>query len=448
VRTEVEQLGDNRVRLTVEVPSHDVRHAVDHAVSDLSASVRIPGFRRGKVPTPVLIQRVGRERVYGEAVESHIGGWFRSAAARSRIRPVEQPEYVYELPASSDAPWEFQATVGVQPLPEPADWTQLEVPYAEPQVPEEAVSAELEVLQRSVAELVPVDDRPAHEGDTLVLDVTSPSGEVNRDVVVELGGQQLLPELEEKVAGMAPGEERALTYTGADGEEQQVKVALRELKEKVLPPLDDELARASSEFDTLAELRGAIEGRLREELEGEAEGELRAAAVDALVDASKVDAAGPLVEQRAAELWNGLLRSLERRGISPEMYMRITGLDGQELVSRTREQAQRSVARELVLDAVAEKLELDVSDDELREFIREQAGEDEADEAIEELFTHGGAEALREDLRLRKALDRVASEVKRIAPDLAAAREKLWTPEKDKPATETKLWTPGSKETV
>ena len=112
MRTEVEQLGDNRVRLTVEVPGHDVRHAVDHAVSDLAASVRIPGFRRGKVPMPVLIQRVGRERVYGEAVESHIGGWFRSAAARSRIHPVEQPQYDYELPASSDSPWRICAFDG------------------------------------------------------------------------------------------------------------------------------------------------------------------------------------------------------------------------------------------------------------------------------------------------------------------------------------------------
>jgi trigger factor len=257
-----------------------------------------------------------------------------------------------------------------------------------------------------------------------------------------------LPELEVKVAGMSPGEEREVSYTGADGDEQQVTVTLKELKEKVLPPLDDELARTASEFDTLAELRAEIEGRLHDELEGEAEGELRAAAIDALVDASTVDAAGPLVEQRASELWSGLLRSLERRGLSPEMYLRITGLDAQELVARTREQAERSVARELVLEAVAEKLGLDVSDDELREFVREQAGDEEADEAVEELFSHGGAEGLRDDLRLRKALDRIAAEVKRIEPDLHAAREKLWTPEKDKPATETKLWTPGSKETV
>ncbi|MGZ8693919.1 MAG: trigger factor family protein, partial [Gaiellaceae bacterium] len=100
MNTEVEQLDGNRVRLSVAVPGHDVRHAVDHAAEDLAGSVKIPGFRKGKVPTPVLVSRIGRDRLYAEAVESHIGGWFRNAAAGARIRPVEQPEYGYDLPAT------------------------------------------------------------------------------------------------------------------------------------------------------------------------------------------------------------------------------------------------------------------------------------------------------------------------------------------------------------
>src|SRR5215208_5040118 len=112
--TQVEQLEGYRVRLTVEVPAGDMHHAVEHAANDLAESVRIPGFRRGKVPMPVLVKRVGRDRIYAEAVESHIGGWFWNAAARSRVRPVDQPQYGYELPTSDDEPWEFTATVQVQ----------------------------------------------------------------------------------------------------------------------------------------------------------------------------------------------------------------------------------------------------------------------------------------------------------------------------------------------
>jgi trigger factor len=139
VTTQVEELPDNKVRLTVDVPGADVHHAVEHAASDLAASVKIPGFRKGKVPMPVLVSRIGKERLYAEAIESHISGWFWNAAARTRIRPVEQPELDYELPASEDEDWRFIATVSVLPKPEVADWTTLEVPYAEAEIPEDLV---------------------------------------------------------------------------------------------------------------------------------------------------------------------------------------------------------------------------------------------------------------------------------------------------------------------
>src|SRR4051794_37744068 len=172
-QTQVEELAGDRVRLTVEVPAHDVHHAVEHAATDLAQSVRIPGFRRGKVPMPVLVQRIGKDRIYQEAVDSHIGGWFWNAAARSRVQPVEQPRYDYDLPESDKEDWRFTAEFAVQPKPEQADWTQLEVPKLELEVPEEAVQAQLEELQRTVADLVPVEGRPAQDGDTAVIDMVS-----------------------------------------------------------------------------------------------------------------------------------------------------------------------------------------------------------------------------------------------------------------------------------
>src|SRR2546423_15564921 len=137
--TQVEELSDNHVRLTVEVPQADLQHAVEHATSDLARAVKVPGFRKGKVPTQVLEARVGRERIFSEAVESHIGGWFLNAAAASRIRPVAAPEYDYDLPEPDDQEFSFTATVSVQPKPEPADWTKPEVGYPEPEVPQEGV---------------------------------------------------------------------------------------------------------------------------------------------------------------------------------------------------------------------------------------------------------------------------------------------------------------------
>ncbi len=448
METQVEELDGDTVRLTVDVPAHDVHHAVEHATSDLASSVKIPGFRAGKVPTPVLVKRIGKERIYAEAVDSHISGWFWNAASRARIRPVAQPQFDYELPTEDDSGWQFKATVPVQPKVEVVDWKELEVGKPDAEVPEELIAQELEALRESVAELVPAEDRPAQEGDTLVVDIVSPDGEVQRDTVVELGAGRLVEEVEAALIGASPGETKSVSYELADESSAAVEIHVKEIKAKVLPELDDELARSASEFDTLAELRADIEGRLREQLDAEIENAFRATAVDALVTASKVAPAGPLVESRTRELLSGFIRSLERRGIAPETYLQLTGRTAEELTSSMQLEAALSVARELALEAVADKLGIEVSDDEVKELVREQAqsaGED-ADKVIDDLWQHGRHEDLREDLRLRAALDRVAAEVKPIPIEQAEAREAIWTPDKEKPEQETKLWTPGSKE--
>jgi trigger factor len=165
METTLERLDGDRARLTVAVPAADVHHAVAHATHDLGERVRIPGFRPGKVPTQVLVSKLGKQRVYSEAVESHIGSWFWSAAARTRARPAEQPEYTYELPTSEGESWSFTAEFAVQAKPDPADWTTLEVPKREVKVPDDVVAKQLEAVQRMVAELEHVVAVGAFRGD-------------------------------------------------------------------------------------------------------------------------------------------------------------------------------------------------------------------------------------------------------------------------------------------
>ena len=445
----VESVGENRVRLTVDVSPDQVKHAVEHAMSDLSESVKIPGFRKGKIPTQVLVSRLGKERIYAEAVDSHIGGWFWSAASRSRVRPVSDPQYEFELPASADDGWSFSATVDVQALPEIADWTTLEVPRAEVDVPEEAVDAEIEALRDSVAELAPAAERPAQPGDTLLVDLVDADGETQTDTIVELGGGRLAPEIEAALIGATAGETKQIDFPIADGSSSTVEITVREVQEKVLPEIDDELARSASEFDSIAELRTSIEGTLREQLDAEIDAAFRISAVDELVRASAVQPALPLVRTRAADLLTGFARSLERRGVSLEAYLAASGGNAQELERQMVLEAAVSVARELALEALAEKAGIEISDDDVKAYIREEAaasGEADAEGVIEDVWAHGQQESIREDLRLRAALDRLVADVKPIAPDLAEARDKLWTPDKEKAEGETKLWTPGSKE--
>jgi len=448
METRVEELGDDRVRLTVDVTAHDVHHAVEHATADLASSVKFPGFRPGKVPTPVLVQRLGKERIYAEAVDTHISGWFWNAAGQARIRPIGQPEFDYELPSADDAGWQFTATVPVQPKVQIVDWVGLEVPKPEAEVPAELVDQELEALRETVAELIPAGDRPARNGDTLVIDIASPDGSEQRDTVVELGVGRLVDEIETALRGTSAGETKTVSYELADESAASVEITVKDVKEKVLPELDDELARSASEFDTLADLRADIEARLREQLEVEIANAFRANAVDTLVRESKVSPAGALVESRTRELLTGFIRSLERRGIPPETYLQISGRTPEQLTEAMRGEAAQSVARELALEAAADRLDLQVTDEEVKALVREQAEEadEDADNVIEELWHSGRHEDVREDIRLRAALDRIVAEVKPIPVEVAEAREAIWTPDKEKPDTESKLWTPGSKE--
>ena len=440
--TQVEELPDNKVRLTVDVPQADVHHAVEHAASDLAESVKVPGFRKGKVPMPVLVSRIGKERLYSEAIESHIAGWYGDAVARTGIRPAEQPQIDYQLPESDNEGWRFTATVSVLAKPEVADWTQLQVPYAEPEVPQDLVDHELEVLRSTVAELAPVEGRPAEPGDTTVVDLVG-EGDARRDFVIELGSGRLVPELEEQLVGMGAGETKEIRLDGAaeDGA-AVVQATMKEIKEKVLPPLDDELARSASEFETFEELRADVEQRLREQVEAEAEGEFRRATLDRLIQATEVKVSGPLVDSRARALLREFDAVLGRSGATLDEYLRATGDTAENLVARLREQAAASVAGELVLEAVADKLGIEVPNEDVDEAFR--ARFEEPDKVIEQARAAGVYETERENLRLARALNRVADEVERIPPEQAAAREAIWTPDKEKPATETKLWTPGT----
>ena len=447
MKTKVEELPESKVRLEVEVPEADVRHAVEHAATDLAGSLRIPGFRKGKAPTQVVAARVGREALWEEALRSHVDGWFWNAAENSGIRPVATPELeLGDLP-DDGGPYRFTATVSVLPKPELSDWTQLEVPRPQAEIPAELVEQELERVRETVAELVPVDGRPAREGDTVVLDITGEGVPTQLDYVAEVGSGRLVKEIDEALVGMAAGETKTVELASDAGETVAVDVGVKEIKEKILPELDDELARAASEFETLADLRADIERRLDEQLAEEIEIKFRENVVDALADASKVDGAEPLVERRTAELAAAFVRSLENRGISVEAYLTMAGQSQEQLIGRLREEAARSLGRELVLDAVADQLGLEVTDEEIEELIREQSedGED-PDETAKRLRETGTFEKLRADLRLKKALDEIAATVKPISVDLAHAREKIWTPEKEKSGEEMKIWTPGSKE--
>jgi trigger factor len=205
------------------------------------------------------------------------------------------------------------------------------------------------------------------------------------------------------------------------------------------------LARSASEFDTLAELRADIEERLLEEISAEVEAQFEADVADALVAASNVQASGALVADRTRAMITSLARRAEAMGVTLDSYLALSGQEPDALVARLQEEAARSLARELVLEAAADSLGIVVDDERVESLVREQAEilDEDPDAQLQRLRESGRFEQLREDLCLSDALKRIAAEVKRIPRELAEAREQIWTPEKEKQQPETKLWTPG-----
>lgn len=446
METQLTEISETKMTLEVDVPEADVLHAFEHAASDLAQSMSIPGFRKGKkIPLPVVASRIGRDALAAEAVRTHIDGWFWNAASANRLRPVAEPEVEWETLPEQGERFQFTATVEVMPKPVVPDWHDLDVGFPELGLPDQAIDAEIEILRTSVAELETVEGRPVQLGDTVVVDLKG--DEETGNYVLEVGSGRLRPEVEQALVGTETGETKIVDLESEDGK-QIVQVTINEIQEKVLPAADDELAKTASEFETLDELRNDIGERLVTQLNEELEAKFREDAIDALAGVSTLEGIETLVMARMRTLVNGLQQSLERRGVTIEAYVAATGQSSEQLQERMQAEADRSVRREVVLEAVADRLEIEVTDEEIEKFIRAEAETvgDDPDAAVDVIRERGGFPRIRDDLRFKEALDQIVSDVKRIPSGLADARDKLWTPEKEKDTSPVNIWTPGSEE--
>ncbi len=463
VTTRKQELDDSRVRLEVEVASEAVERELANTAKALGRDLKLPGFRKGKVPPQVVLQRMGREAVLDEAVRSALPDWYEEALLDSKVSPVGAPKLdMPELP-DRGAPLSFSVEVSVRPKAELGDYKGLEVGRREPEVPAEAVDAELERLRESVASLDNV-ERPAQMGDYVVIDFVGKlegepfEGGDARGFLLELGSNRLIPGFEEQLQGASPGDEREVKVTFPDdygaehlaGREVAFEVSVKEVKEKRLPDLDDDFAAEAGGFDSLAELRADIESRLRQSVQHEIEHEYREAVVDAAVEGAKLDVSHDLVHAKAHEMWETTARRMQRQGVDPQRYLDATGKSAHDVIDEIEPDAERALKREAVLAAVVEAEAIDASDDEVFDSLREATGqgaqapsEEELRKSLERAREQGRDEPLREDIAMRKAVDVLVESAKPIPLEQAEAREKLWTPDKEQPE-EKKLWTPGS----
>ncbi len=465
VKTNVTELPESRVRVQAEVAPEEVERRVQQAARELGRQMRVPGFRKGKVPAPVVIRRLGREAVLDEAVRSALGSWYADAIDGSGIAPVGEPELDVpnELPAEGQ-PLQFSIEIGVRPAAKLGEYKGLEVGRREPHVEDAQIDGEVDRLRDSLATLDTV-ERPAENGDHVVVDyVGSVDGEefqggAGRDQLIELGSGRLVPGFEEQLVGASAGDERTVTVTFPDdypapelaGKEAQFAVTVNDVKAKNLPEADDDLAADNTEFDTIAELREDIADRLRQIDARSLEREFEDAVVEAAVVEAEVDVPDKLVHARAHELLEDTFSVLARQGISKDAYLRITGRDEETLAHEAEPEAAAALRREAVLAAIVEAEKIEPTDEQVREALEPTAERQgtTAEKLFEQLESGGRLDRVRREVATRQAIDLLVADAKPISVEQAKARKKIWTPGKeDDPARpgqrSGQLWTPGS----
>jgi len=460
VKTTVKELPESRVRVEAEVTPDEIERSVQRTARAMGRDLRMPGFRKGKVPPPVVIQRVGREAVVDEAVRGQIGRWYLDAIDDAGIKPVGDPQLdIGDLPAQGQ-PLTFSIEIGVRPTATLGTYKGVEVGKRDAVADEEAVQGELDALRERSARLETVDE-PAGENDFIVMDyrgtidgVAFEGGEA-RDQLIELGSGRLVPGFEEQLKGAKAGDRRTVEITfpddyGADelkGRDAEFEVTVNEVKRKELPELDDDFASDAAGFDTLDELKEDIASKLREADENRLEAEFREAVLDAVVADAKIEVPETLVDARARELWDRMIHSLGHQGITRENYLRIAGKDEDDIIAEARPDAEQALRREAVIAAVIEAEGITPSDGDVLDALQASAAREGTtpEKLRERLEKAGRLDELKEDLAQRQAVDLLAENARALTVEQARARDKLWTPDKEYPrGIEKPIWTPGS----
>jgi trigger factor len=382
VESTIETLSPTRVRLAIEVPFAELEPSLKKAYKQIGGQVTIPGFRKGKVPNAVIDQRIGRGTILTEAVQGAIPEQLLAAVRQHEVHTIGRPEV--EITEFADgAPLKFTAEVDVRPEITLPDLATIEVTVEGTEVNDETIDAQVEALRARFATLKGV-DRPAQRGDFVQLDLSAtvdgtevPGGSAT-NLSHEVGSNELLPGLDEAIEGLSAGESTTFTSTLVAGEfadrEAEVSVTVRTVRERELPPLDDEFAQLASEFDTLEELRADLGNRLRQAYRRQQLVQARDQVLEALLAATEIPTPEGVLRDEVERRRENIASQLERAGLSMEDFLSSEGKTEEDLTKDLTESATKAIQAQLLLDTFADAEDVSVSDDEFTREVIHQAG--------------------------------------------------------------------------
>ncbi len=443
MKTKVNPTGENEVELSVEVPVESVRKAYDRAVAKVRNEMQLPGFRKGRVPVNLVIQNVGADFIRGEALEDAIPEWGDEALREAGL--WEDAVGTSDLqvgPLDETQDYGFTIKVQTMPVPTLGEYKGLEVPKREVEITDEQVSAQLAMLQERLASLQPVEDRAVQHGDFVLMDMSGSrdgepiEGAQGKDQMYEVGRGNLIPGFEEELVGLGAGAEKTFDITFPEdyhaeelaGQQAQFAVTVKEIKEKVVPDLDDAFAADVSEFETIDELRDDVRERLQAAGDAGAEQEFKVAAVEKAVEHATIAVPSTMVDREAHRLFHQLEERVGEQGLTMEVYLGVLQKTEEEIEEELRPQAEFVIKRQLVLEEIARAEALEVTDDDITEVVKRDAealGRDYL-QLLADLEKSGRREALRDEMLVAKAADFVADSavaVPMTEAEVAAAEE-------------------------
>jgi trigger factor len=424
MRSTVEALEGNKVKLSVEVDESEFDKALDDAFRKIAREVRIPGFRPGKAPRKILEARLGPEVAREQALRDSLPDFYVDAVKEHDVDVIAAPEI--EITAGEETgDVAFDAVVEVRPRIEVPGYGGLRVEIPRPEATEEEVDAQIDRLREQFAELAEV-DRAAQDGDVVTIGINGEEdgepvpGLQADDYAYRIGAATISPELDSQLTGAKIGD--ALAFDGElAGTDRNVsfKVLVKKIQERVLPEVTDEWANEVSEFDTVQELRDDLASRLGNVRRLQASMALREKVVEALVQLVEDEAPEPLVQQEMRHRLEDLSMRLQAQGMDAGQYLAATGTTQEQLVEQLKEAGAQAVKADLALRAVAEAEQLEVTDDDLDAEVEALAGRlrQKPEKVRTQLERNDQLSAVRSDLRTRKALEWLLEHVEIVDPE-------------------------------
>jgi len=415
VKSTTENLSPTRVKLTIEVPFEEFEPSLQAAYKTIGAQITIPGFRKGKVPSAIIDQRVGRSAVLDEAINSALPGWYSEALQETKIQPLSQPEI--DLAKFADGePIEVTAELDVRPEIDLPDLSKIDVSVADAAVSDEDVDEQVAGLRERFATFTEV-ERPAQDGDSVTVDLSAATkdGEQIEEAQAEglpyvIGKATMLDGLDEALTGLAKGATAtfATTLVGGDrkGQEVDVTVILQDVKEQHLPEFDEEFAQMASEFDTVEELRADLTERVTRGKRMEQAAEARDLVLEEIVN--QIDAPLPetLVTEEIASRRQQIEQQIEQVGMTFEAYLDDEEQTADEFEAELEKRVRDSLVAQFVLDQVVATEEFGIDDNELSQHIMrraQQSGED-PNSYIQHIMEHNHVPEMVSEVLRGKAL--------------------------------------------